>query len=134
MPVGERAKEPVPDRVERAANAVIGAAIEVHRSLGPGYGESVYEKALAHELKLRGIPFARQSDFELTYKGETVGAGRLDFLVDGCLIVELKAVEAIGLLHIAQAISYLRATELRLALIINFNVPVLTQGIRRVVL
>ena len=122
------------DRTEEATNKVIGAAIEVHRQLGPGYLESVYEEALAVELTLRNIPFARQVVFALDYKGHKVGEGRMDFLADGCLVVELKAVEAFAPVHTAQAISYLKATKHRLALLINFNVPVLKDGIKRVAL
>ena len=121
-------------RIEEASNKVIGTAIEVHRHLGSGYLESVYEEALAVELTLGGIPFARQVVFALDYKGQKVGEGRMDFLVDGGLIVELKAVEALAPIHIAQAISYLKATKYRLALLINFNVPVLKDGIKRVAL
>jgi GxxExxY protein len=122
------------ERVERAARAVIGAAIEVHRILGPGYLESVYEEALAAELEIRGIPFQRQVVFSLDYKGRAVGTSRLDLLVDGCLVVELKAVEMIAEIHVAQAISYLKATSHRLALIINFNMPRLVDGVKRVAL
>lgn len=121
-------------RIEDAANKVIGAAIEVHRHLGPGYLESVYEEALAVELTLRGIPFARQAVFGLDYKGHVIGEGRLDFLVDDCLIVELKAVESLAPIHTAQCISYLKANQRRLALLINFNVPVLKDGIKRIAL
>ena len=121
-------------RIEEAANKVIGAAIEVHRHLGPGYLESVYEEALAVELTLRGIPFARQVVFGLDYKGHVIGEGRLDFLVDDCLIVELKAVEGLAPIHTAQCISYLKANQRRLALLINFNVSVLKDGIKRVAL
>jgi GxxExxY protein len=102
--------------------------------LGPGYREGVYERALAIELELRGISFEKQMQLELTYRGRPVGKGRIDFLVDGCLIVELKAVEALSALHTAQAISYLKATGHQLALVLNFNVPVLKAGIHRVVL
>ena len=121
-------------QIEVATNKVIGAAIEVHRHLGPGYLEGVYEDALAVELTLRGVPFARQVVFGLDYKGHVVGEGRLDFLVDGCLIVELKAVEALAPIHTAQCISYLKANKQRLALLINFNVSVLKDGIKRVAL
>ena len=121
-------------RIEEASNKVIGAAIEVHQHLGPVYLESVYEEALAVEMTLRGIPFARQVVFALDYKGHKVGEGRMDFLVDGGLVDELKAVEALDPIHIAQAISYLKATKHRLALLINFNVPVLKDGIKRVAL
>ena len=121
-------------RVEEAATKVIGAAIEVHKILGPGYLDSVYEEALAVELSLRDITFSRQLTFALDYKGHKIGEGRMDFLMDGCLVVELKAVEALAPIHTAQAISYLKATKHRLALLINFNVPVLKDGIKRVAL
>ena len=116
------------------AKAVIGAAIEVHRVLGPGYLESVYEEALAVELKLRNIPFERQKSMAVDYKGHPVGEGRMDILVGGCLIVELKAADALAPIHTAQVISYLKAARLPLGLIINFNVPLLKDGIRRIVL
>lgn len=120
--------------LDRLANAVIGAAIEVHRVLGPGYVESVYEEALAVELELRGIPFARQIPAAVDYKGHAVGEGRLDLLVGGKLVVELKAVEALAPIHSAQVISYLKATGHELGLLINFNVALLKEGIRRIVL
>jgi len=120
--------------IDLVARSIVDAALEVHRAIGPGYLESVYEEALAHELSLRGIGFVRQPAIEIGYKGHRVGQGRLDFLVGGCVIVELKAVDAIADLHVAQALSYLRATGLRLALLINFNTPLLKRGIRRVAL
>jgi GxxExxY protein len=124
-----------PDKkTDELAKAVIGAAIEVHRILGPGYLESVYEEALAVELKLRGIPFERQKSMGVDYKGHAVGEGRLDLLVDGCLIVELKTVESLAPIHSAQVISYLKATQLPLGLLINFNVPLLKDGLKRIIL
>jgi GxxExxY protein len=121
--------------LDELAPKVIGAAIEVHRHLGPGYLESVYEGALAIELRLRGIPFARQVPISLDYKGHKVGEGRLDLLVGKKkMLVEAKAVETLIPVHKAQVISYLKATGLHLALLINFNVPVLRAGIRRIVL
>lgn len=111
---------------------VIGAAIEVHRALGPGYLESVYEEALSHELDLRSIPHERQTPITITYKGKTVGDGRVDLLVSCRLIVELKAVDEIAPIHTAQVISYLKATRRHTALLINFNVSVLKEGIRRI--
>lgn len=122
------------ERVERAATIIVDAAFEVHRALGPGHLESVYEKALAVEVRLRGVPFERQVCFNLSYKGEPVGEGRIDLLVDHRLVVELKAVEALNDLHLAQALSYLRATGHRLALLVNFNVAKISGGIRRVAL
>jgi GxxExxY protein len=116
------------------AHAVIGAAIEVHRCLGPGYLESVYEEALALELQSRDIPFEKQRPVSVNYKGHPVGEGRLDFLVGGALIVELKAVDALAPIHKAQVLSYLRTTGLHLGLLLNFNVAVLRDGIQRVIL
>jgi GxxExxY protein len=120
-------------RTERVSHVVIGAAIEVHRTLGPGYVEDVYEQALAHEFDLRAIRFSKQFFFNVRYKGQPVGKGRLDFLVEECLIVELKAVEALSDLHTQQVIAYLQATGHHLGLIINFNVPVLKAGLQRVI-
>lgn len=116
------------------SSAVIGAAIEVHKTLGPGYLEAVYEKSLAIEPELRGVNFVKQPPINLIYKGHNVGEGYLDLLVDNRLIVELKAVETLLPIHKAQVISYLKATGHSLGLLINFNVPVLTQGVRRVIL
>ena len=113
---------------------VIGAAIEVHRNLGAGYLESVYEEALKIELETRGISFERQKPIAVTYKGRRVGQGILDFLVEGTLIVELKAVSNLTPLHEAQVLSYLKATRHPLGLLINFNVPILKHGIRRIIL
>ena len=125
--------EPGP-RSDELAHAVIGAAIEVHHHLGPGYLESMYEEALAIELGLRGIPFWRQKPIAVSYKGQEIGEGRADFFVENHLLVELKAVDALAPIHTAQVISYLRALECGLGLLINFNVPVLRAGIQRVVL
>jgi len=122
------------ERTEKLSHDVIGAAIEVHRVLGPGYLEMVYEQALALELAGRGVPFARQAIIDVEYKGQRIGEGRLDFLVGGVLIVELKATEALAPVHQAQVISYLKATGCRLGLLINFNVPILKEGIKRIAL
>lgn len=124
-----------PEReTDELAHAVIGAAIEVHRVLGPGFLEEVYEQALCVELRLRGIPFERQKPAKVEYKGEYVGEGRLDLLVNDRLVVELKAVREIAPIHTAIVLSYLKATGRRLALLINFKVPQLRDGIRRIVL
>jgi GxxExxY protein len=120
------------ERAERAANAVIGAAIEVHRSLGPGYSESVYQLAMEVELAHRRIPFERQKSFILTHRGMIVGEGKLDLLVDQCLVVELKSVETVLPVHRAQALSYLKALDLELALVLNFNMAVMKSGISRI--
>ena len=104
------------------AREIVGAAIEVHRHLGPG------------QLEVRGIPFRRQVPVPLMYKGKAVGEFFLDLVVDGKVIVELKAVERYNPVFTAQVISYLRATKLRLGLLVNFNAPVLWRGVRRIVL
>jgi len=126
-------QEPLPE-VDRLARAVIDAAVEVHRTLGPGYLESVYEEACAIEFSLRKIPFERQRPIFVEYKEHPVGEGRVDMIVDGMLLVELKAVEALAPIHKAQVISYLKATGFTLGLLINFNVALLKQGIQRIVL
>ena len=128
----ERLIEP-DTQVDDLARAVIGAAIEVHRHLGPGYLESIYEEALAWELAQRDVSFERQKEIGVRYKNQTIGRHKMDLLVGGRLIVELKAVEALADIHKAQVISYLKATGLQLGLLVNFNVPVLKDGVQRVV-
>jgi len=115
------------------SNAVIGATLELHKRLGPGLDEATYENALDIEFRLREIPFERQVWLDVQYKGEVVGRRRLDFLVGGRLIVEIKAVEELTPLHKAQVYTYLKLTGLQLALLINFDVPFLKDGIKRVI-
>ena len=123
-----------PDReLDALASAVIGAAIEVHRRTGPGLDEASYENALAIEFRLRGIQFARQVLIQVGYKGEVIGERRLDFLVGGKLILEIKAVEQLAPVHKAQVNSYLKITGHKLGLLINFNVPILKDGIKRII-
>ena len=123
-------KRQEPDaELDRLARLVMGRMS--HRQLGPGLW--VYEKALCIEFDLREIPFRRQSGVGITYKGRPVGKGKLDLLVGERLIVELKAVERLAPIHSAQMISYLRMTKRNLGLLINFNVPMLKEGIKRVV-
>lgn len=112
--------------------AVIGAIIEVHKVLGPGLPESVYEDALALEFQARGILYERQKAVPVSYKGQLLEARfRLDFLVGGKLIVELKAVEVLQSLHEAQLLAYLRLTGYRLGLLVNMNVERVKDGIHR---
>lgn len=118
--------------VERLATSVIGAALEVHSILGPGYLESVYEEALARELSQRRIA-ARQKSVAVQYKGAPVGESRLDLLIADKLVVELKAVESIAAIHTAQVLSYLKLTGLNLGLLINFNVVSLRHRIKRII-
>lgn len=113
---------------------VIGAAIEVHRHLGPGFLEAVYERALAIELGLLGMRCSQQQPASVSYKGYDVGEGRLDIVVEDCLVVELKAIDRVADIHKAQVISYLKATGHQLGLLINFNTEVLHHGVHRIVL
>lgn len=113
---------------------VIGAAIEVHRCLGPGLLESAYETCLCREFQLRGIRFERQRYLDVDYKGMVVKhAFRVDLIVEDRLLVELKSLEAIAEVHQVQLLTYLRVTGLRLGLIVNFNTPVPWRGVKRVV-
>jgi GxxExxY protein len=116
------------------SHAIIGAAIEIHRCLGPGLLEAVYEECLARELTLRTIPFERQKPIPLVYKDLKLECGyRLDFLVNGRIVVEIKSIEAIAPIHESVMLTYLRLSESPLGLLINFNVPILKDGIRRFV-
>ncbi len=115
--------------------AVIGAAIEVHRVLGPGLLESVYEECLCRELGLRGIPFEPQVRLPLTYKGAALdGHMVMDLVVDQRLVVELKAVDQLEPIHEAQLLTYLRLSGIRIGLLINFNVRLLKDGVKRRIL
>jgi GxxExxY protein len=120
--------------INELTEKVLGAAIEVHRWLGPGLLESSYEACLGRELELRGIRFERQVDLPIDYKGLAVKGGyRVDLLIEQVLIVEIKAVEEILPVHQAQLLTYLRLAGKPVGLLLNFNVPVLRQGIRRLV-
>ena len=119
--------------LDRLTYAVIGAVIDVHRVLGPGLLESVYEEALCVELKLRGISFARQVRLSVEYKQHRVGKARLDLVVGERLILELKAVDRLAPIHVAQLLSYLKIARIRLGLLVNFNVREVRTGIKRLV-
>lgn len=121
--------------LNKLTEQIIGAAIEVHKALGPGLLESAYEECLAHEMRLRGLRFDRQMPLPVTYKGVNLDCGyRLDFLVEKSVVLELKAVEAIVPIHEAQILTYLKLGGWAVGLLLNFNVPVLRDGIKRVVL
>ena len=133
----ERSKRP-DDEPDAALDAivkrVIGAAIEVHRHLGPGFLESVYETAMCVELDHRGIVYERQVRTPIVYKEAVVGEHVVDLLIEGSLVVELKTVAALAPVHLAQVLSYLKARGARLALVFNFLVPRLGEGgIKRVI-
>jgi GxxExxY protein len=113
---------------------IIGPAIEVHKALGPGLLESAYEECLCHEFDLRGIPYKRQQAIPVRYKGVKLDCGyRIDILVDNRVILELKSVDCLESIHEAQILTYLRLTGLKVGLLINFNVPVLRDGIKRLI-
>ena len=124
-------EEPNPD-LNRITNMILGAAFAVHTQLGPGHQEHVYANALQIEFHRRQIQFVREARFLIKYAGAVVGEGRLDFIVEGKVIVELKAVETMTPLFTSQVISYLKATNVKLALLINFNVRSLREGIKRI--
>ena len=114
---------------------VIGAAIEVHRILGPGLLESIYQKAMCHELGLRGLTCIPQRRVPVIYKGVELGEDlKMDVLVENQLVVELKAVDALHPIHQAQLLTYLRLTAFRIGLLINFNVRLFKDGIKRMIL
>ena len=116
----------------RITSSIIGAAIEIHRSLGPGLLEAVYEECLAREFTVRCIPFERQKPVPLVYRDLKLECGyRLDFLVSGKVVVELKSIESIARIHETVMLTYLRLSRSPIGLLINFNVPVLKDGIRR---
>ena len=116
------------------SSSIIGAAIEVHRALGPGLLESAYEQCLARELSLRDIPFQQQKALPVHYKGTQLDCGyRLDFLVADMVVVEVKAIDTLLPIHQAQLLSYLKLGGWKLGLLINFHVPLLREGIKRVV-
>jgi GxxExxY protein len=122
-----------PDDVIRGiTNRIIGAAIAVHKELGPGHAEITYENALALEFELSGIPFRRQVPFGVYYRGQKVGKGFVDFVVEEQVVLEIKSTETLHPLFTSQVISYLKATKFRLALLINFNVRKLVEGLKRI--
>ncbi|HBO46455.1 MAG TPA: hypothetical protein DD670_21510, partial [Planctomycetaceae bacterium] len=113
---------------------IIGAAIEVHRQLGPGLLESTYEQCLCHELSLRGLSFQRQVDLPVLYKGIRLDCGyRMDLVVADLIIVELKVAEKLLPIHEAQLLTYLKLAQRQVGLLLNFNVPVLKDGLKRMV-
>ena len=129
------AKKGLPLLEKESTEKIIGAAIEVHRVLGPGLLESVYQPCMAHEFSLRNMLYGQQIPLAVEYKGVRLDCGyRIDFVVENKVILELKAVEMILPVHEAQLLTYLKLTGCRVGLLINFNVPVLRQGIVRRVL
>jgi GxxExxY protein len=123
---------PMPSELDELTGKVIGAAIEVHKALGPGLLESAYAACLCRELDLRAIPYEKERPLPVDYKGIKLDCGyRLDLLVDNRLILELKTCESIQPIHEAQLLTYLKLTGIKTGLLINFNVPILKRGIKR---
>jgi GxxExxY protein len=127
--------EPIPRETEEFASIIVDAAVKVHRVLGPGLLEGVYEACLGRELQLRSTPFRSQVSVPVLYEGIKLETGfRVDLLVGERVVVELKAVEALLPVHRYQLLTYLKLMDLRLGLLINFNVPHIRDGIKRVIL
>lgn len=124
----------VSEKEDRIASAIVDSALSVHRQLGPGLLESVYELCLFHELSKRSIPVERQVGFPIQYDDLKIESGlRLDILVDKLVIVEIKAVEKLAPVHQGQLLTYLKLTNKKLGLLINFNIPLIKDGIKRMV-
>ena len=133
MPGRGKGGDDYPER--ELTQAIIGALIEVHKHLGPGLLESAYQKCFCRELTLRGIPYECERNIPINYKGVELDCGyRLDVLVHGRVLVEIKSVETLTAVHTAQLLTYMRLLGIRVGLLVNFNVPVLKEGIRRLVL
>ena len=125
--------EPIPEQDEALAKKIIGAAIEVHRELGPGFLESIYRKALVYQLSSQGIQVEEEKAILVPYKDIQIPGQRIDLCVGGRIIVELKCVDEFAPIHQAQLISFLKATRLRLGLLINFKAQMVKDGIKRIV-
>jgi GxxExxY protein len=122
------------EEINELTKVIIGAAIEVHRTLGPGLLESAYEACLSYELAQRGLRFERQKPLSVVYKGINLDIGyRLDLLIEDQVVVEVKAVDELAPIHHAQLLSYLKLSGYKVGLLINFNVQILKNGLRRVV-
>jgi GxxExxY protein len=120
--------------INQLTERVIGACIEIHKTLGPGLLESAYEECLCHELRLAGLRFERQKPLPVAYKGVQLDCGyRLDVVVENKVVVELKSVDVLAPIHEAQLLTYLKLSGLTVGLLINFNVPVLRRGVKRIV-
>jgi GxxExxY protein len=129
-----RIKSALSDEVEDLIHRTIGCCIAVHRALGPGLLEGIYSRAVALELKASNIAFDREKAYPVIYRGEKLCDQYLDFVVDGQLVLEIKSVEQLASIHHSQTLSYMRVSGIRVGLLINFNVVVLPDGIRRKVL
>ena len=132
-PPGLRVTSPLSAEAESVMSQTIGAAIAIHRALGPGFVESIYHKAMCIELESRNLAYQKERSIRVCYRGVEIPGQRVDLIVEGLIVVELKAVARLDEIHRAQLISYLKTTGLRGGLLINFRVPVLKDGLRRIV-
>jgi GxxExxY protein len=128
-----RVASPLSVEAESAMSQTIAAAIAVHRAPGPGFVESIYRKAMCIELESRNLAYEKERSIRVCYRGVEIPGQRVDLIVEGLIVIELKAVSKLDEIHRAQLISYLRTTGLRGGLLINFRVPLLRDGLRRVV-
>ena len=119
---------------EDLVTRVIGCALHVHQALGPGYLETIYQEAMGIEMEVNGIPYKREAFTPIRYRDRFLRGHRLDLVVDGRVVVELKAVQRLEEIHTSQVVSYLKASGLRIGLLMNFNTPLLKAALRRVVL
>jgi GxxExxY protein len=129
-----RVPSPLSDETEALVTRAIGCAIRVHKTLGPGFLESIYKKAMAIELKAEGLTFESERAVSVEYRGIKIPGQRIGLIVEKQIVLELKAIKRFDEIHCAQLLSYLRTTGLRIGLLINFRVPLLPHGLRRVVL
>jgi len=129
-----RVASPLPTEVEELITRVIGCLIAVHRTLGPGLLESIYSRAIGLELSAAGIPFEREVEIPVSYRDELLCVQRLDIVVAGRIVLEVKSVERLNPVHHAQLLNYLRISKLNIGLLVNFNVPVLQDGLKRKIL
>jgi GxxExxY protein len=127
-------KSPLEPEADRMMTHTIGCAIAVHRALGPGFRESIYRKAMCVELEARGLAFEVERPVRVSYRGVEIPGQRVDLIVGGLIVVELKTVVRFDGVHVGQLISYLKTTGLRGGLLINFRVPLLVKGLKRIVL
>lgn len=125
---------PLPGELEDLIEKVLGSCVAVHRELGPGLLEGLYSRAARIELEARGIRFEAEKPIPVRYRDRVLCSHRLDLFIENRVVLEIKSVDALHPIHVAQVLSYLRITGARVGLLINFNVPVLKQGIRRVIL
>ena len=132
--IPSRSWAPLPEKTEEALSNVVDAGMRVHKELGVGFIEATYRNALCIELRVRGIPFEVEKTVIVTYRGQAVSVHRMDLIVDSVVVVELKAVEALGAVHQAQIMSYMRAAGLRAGLLMNFGRLTLKQGLKRIVI